>query len=450
VAVATLGRVVAELGDSATGSTYLLLGTALVEASMHEQSEAELRTALVRFRADGDRGGEARTIGILGTVIGEQRRLADAEDALREGQTIAREIGYRIADAECTVNLATIMYQRNRPAAALVAYEEAEEAFRSIGQQRGVASAQSNQASVALQVFGDADAARDAAQAAADYFSSVGESARLAVAESLLAGVSAIDDPAEAITLFEQAVAQVLQTPDVYRAKIVFMAYLDHLLDVGDSAAASAVFTRLDEIDPGWGSAPHEQLLKAWQDREAGGSGWIAIIDGLLATLDGSVQVGARIAYGAFLVLRSDPSRAREAIDKALALIEADLEGLDADREDRARSAHLFVKIRDAHAQSNARRLTIAVRRVGTPGGRQPKGEEVLAVAVTPWVPSDEAISSHVDRRRFQLERVIGEFESAGASPSIKHLARALDVSHSTVKRDLSALRSDGRVSTTS
>lgn len=446
VAVATLGRVVAELGDTATGSTYLLLGTAFVEASMHKQSEAELRTALVRFRADGDRGGEARTIGILGTVIGEQRRLADAEDALREGQTIAREIGYRIADAECTVNLATIMYQRNRPAAALVAYEEAEEAFRSIGQQRGVASAQSNQATVLLQVFGDTEGARLAAEPASEYFRSVGEMARLAVADSVLAGVIAVDDPERGSTAFQTALTRVLDTQDMYRSKIILLAYLNHLLDGGEFETARPLFDELGRVDGDWGGPPNEAVLRAWRDRHRGGSDWAQILDGLIDSLDASVQLGPTIAWGAFLVAGDDSARADAALDRAVALLEHHLDGLKRELAQRAESGRLFHKIRQAHGQRRAREFEVSVAKLGTPGGRPLREDETVDVTVTPWLPSDELIPSPVDRRRVQLKRIIGEMEKAGAVPSIKHLSRALGVGHATIKRDLAALRSHGHL----
>lgn len=448
-AVATLGRVVTELGDSTSGSTHLLLGTAYVEAAMHTQSEAELRTALARFRADGDRGGEARAIGILGTVLGEQHRLVDAEEALQEGQAIAREIGFRIADAECTVNLATILYQRNRPAAALAAYEEAEEAFRSIGQQRGVASAQSNQATVLFHVFGDTEGARQAALPASEYFLGVGEMARLAVADSVLAGVIAVDDPERGSRAFESALARVLETHDMYRSKIILLAYMNHLLDRGEFETAGPLFDELSRVDADWGGAPNEAVLRAWHDRQRGGSEWAHILDGVIDSLGDSVQLGPTIAWGAFLVAGDDSARADAALDRAVALLEHDLSGLGPELGRRAGSGRLFRKIRNAHGQRNAREVEVTVPRLGAPGGRPLRENEMVDVTVTPWRPSDELIASPVDRRRVQLERIVGEMEAAGAVPSIKHLSRALDVSHATIKRDLLALRSRGQLITT-
>ncbi len=445
-AVETLSSVIAAHDGSASGPTHLLRGTAYVEAGFYPESEAELRVAMDRFRAVNDRSGEARTIGILGTVIGEQRRLEDAEKALREGQEIARQIGYRIADAECTVNLATILYQRNRPVDALKAYAEAEEAFRSIGQQRGVASAQSNLASLAWLVFGDIEMARAAAESAGEYFAGVGEYARLAVAQSVIAGTLGADHPESAMAAFESAVVGVLKTTDRYRSKIVLLAYLTHLLEHGEFTVAVPVFDELDLVDPEWGGPPNELLLRAWRDRHAGGSAWDRMLRSLLEILDESVQTGARIALGAYLVAGSEEVLANQAIQRAVALFESDTKDLASEQQDVARSGPLSRRIQESYDQATAREVTIFVPKVGTPNGRQPKDDEVLSVAVTPWLPSDAAIESPVDRRRCQLERVFGEMQSAGAVPSIKHLARALDVSQATVKRDLSALRSAGRV----
>ncbi len=443
-AVATLRRVLAEQGESASGSTHLLLGTAYVEAAMHTQSESELRTALVRFRADGDRGGEARTIGILGTVIGEQRRLADAEDALREGQTIAREIGYRIADAECTVNLATILYQRNRPAAALVAYEEAEEAFRSIGQQRGVASAQSNRASLAWLVFGDAPTAVSAGRAAREYFASVGETARVASVDAVLAAYEATQAPDAARATFEQALSAVIQTPDGYRSKIVAIAYLYCLLEFDDFDAARPVFELLEDLDPSWADSPRERLLRAWWLKETGQIDQaISSLQKLVDSLDETVQTGTRVAWGVFLLAQDNASLADQAIERARTLMESDLEGLDTELAERARVGELFAKIARESGSRAVQRVTIAVPKVGAPGGRQLRPDELVDVVITLSQPADNTVASHVERRRVQLQRIMAEIEAAGAVPAIRHLAQATGFSRATIKRDLSALRAD-------
>ncbi|MDH5421716.1 MAG: AAA family ATPase [Acidimicrobiia bacterium] len=445
-AVATLEKVVAAVDGPAAGSTYLLLGTAYVEAGMHDRSEVELRNALDRYREAGDRGGEARTLGILGTVIGEQRRLEDAEVALREGREIACQIGYRIADAECTVNLATILYQRNRPAEALAAYESAEDAFRSIGQQRGLASTQSNVASVSLQVFGDAEGAYGAAASAREYFAEVGEEARLAVVESLLAGIRAETDPELASSEFAAAAERVLATPDRYRSKIVLLAYLNHLLDIGRFAEAQIPFRQLTEVDPDWGKDRNEKLLKAWYRRETGDEGWIETFDDLLIDLDESVQIGARIAWGAFLVAGDDADRAKQAIDLANRLIARDFVGVAEVRIERASAQRFVRRLRSAHVERNTQQITVEVPRQGTPGGRAARADEIVVTPVTVWRPSDSLIDSETERRRVQLERIVREIEEAGAVAGIKHLARVLDVSQATIKRDLSTLRARGQL----
>jgi DNA-binding transcriptional ArsR family regulator len=60
--------------------------------------------------------------------------------------------------------------------------------------------------------------------------------------------------------------------------------------------------------------------------------------------------------------------------------------------------------------------------------------------------PDDARLASPIERRRRRLLRLLAEAGDRGAAPSIEHMAAALEVSDSTVRRDLAALRDAGHM----
>ena len=190
-------------------------------------------------------------------------------------------------------------------------------------------------------------------------------------------------------------------------------------------------------------------LLKAWHQRESGASEWVDTFDRLISSLDGSVQLGARIAWGAFVLASGDSLRAQAAIDLAAELVAFDLKDVEHDLADRARQNRFMRSIASAHATRNIKTAIVEVPRLGTPGGRPLRAGEVVAVPITLWHPSDASIDSATERRRAQLQRIMTEIEAGGAVASIKHLAAALTMSQATIKRDLAALRAAGQPITT-
>jgi biotin operon repressor len=78
------------------------------------------------------------------------------------------------------------------------------------------------------------------------------------------------------------------------------------------------------------------------------------------------------------------------------------------------------------------------------PLGRSPKAGDLRSVTWTIGHPDDEAVDNPTETRRRRLLRLLTEAEARQASPSIAALAGVLDVSESTVRRDLIALRESG------
>jgi tetratricopeptide (TPR) repeat protein/biotin operon repressor len=90
------------------------------------------------------------------------------------------------------------------------------------------------------------------------------------------------------------------------------------------------------------------------------------------------------------------------------------------------------------------RRLSVRLPRVDAPIGRPLEDDEQVEVTWTLAAPEDDEIAGKVDRRRHRILRLLREAAQQSAAPTLEDLAAALDVSASTVKRDLAALRRAG------
>jgi biotin operon repressor len=141
---------------------------------------------------------------------------------------------------------------------------------------------------------------------------------------------------------------------------------------------------------------------------------------------------------------------ARSAWVKAESILRRALAGLEPAQIDHALTAvpeHREIVARAARL--NPTTIEVQLPLAGTPTGRPLQPEELCLVTWTVEHPDDTRIESPVERRRTRLVRLLAEAESSGATPTTEHLARALAVSASTVRRDLKTLREQGHHATT-
>ena len=87
---------------------------------------------------------------------------------------------------------------------------------------------------------------------------------------------------------------------------------------------------------------------------------------------------------------------------------------------------------------------TAQIAAAGAPGGRALGEDDRVEVAWTVSTPADDRISNRVERRRHRLLRLVREAAEQEGSPTVEDIAAALGASPATVRRDLSALRSQG------
>ncbi len=91
-----------------------------------------------------------------------------------------------------------------------------------------------------------------------------------------------------------------------------------------------------------------------------------------------------------------------------------------------------------------ARQLTIRLAQIDAPIGRPLREDEYVTVDWTVFAPEDDVITDPVERRRYQVLRLLREAAEQSAAPTVADLAAVLDVSQRTIKRDLAALRAAG------
>ncbi|MGD2061703.1 MAG: DeoR family transcriptional regulator [Acidimicrobiia bacterium] len=105
--------------------------------------------------------------------------------------------------------------------------------------------------------------------------------------------------------------------------------------------------------------------------------------------------------------------------------------------------------IMTAAAEITPTTIEVQLPRVDAPLGRSLTDTDYRQVTWTIDHPDDSAVCSAIERRRRRVRRLVEEAEAGGVSPSIGAIAKALGVSDSTIRRDLTALRDQGLELTT-
>ena len=90
------------------------------------------------------------------------------------------------------------------------------------------------------------------------------------------------------------------------------------------------------------------------------------------------------------------------------------------------------------------RMVEVRLPALEAPTGRPLDDEDLRSVTWTLEHPDDEQHPDGIGRRRARLVRLLAEADDRGAVPTTEHLADALGVSASTIRRDLDFLRASG------
>ena len=116
-----------------------------------EQAASHFEARVERYRASGNRGGEADALHLLGENLRDLGRFDEAEVALAKADAIFRELGLEMGVANNTHSLADLALDRGEPKAALRLYRESLEVSRRLAFERNVAYGLAGIASVLAQ-----------------------------------------------------------------------------------------------------------------------------------------------------------------------------------------------------------------------------------------------------------------------------------------------------------
>ncbi len=431
------------------------LGRALSAVQRYAEAADEAKSALALFVASNDRRGEAEALGSLGIITMERGQTEESLGYYQRAIKVCREIGYRHGEGVNTVNFGNALWYSGRITGALDAFADAIEIFRLIGNRRGQALVEANAASL-HHTLGDDDAAANYCRSALDYFTEVNNADGAAQVLCNLADISRrAGRREEAAEYLRSALASIESTGN-------------HWLEV--QALQSRSLLELDRGNPDKALASADHGLRLCRelglaDFEAAllsvrGSGLQALgrlQEAVEATAEAvkSLKPGTDQAYlvpyrhGISLRRLGRENEAAREFRTAHRLLMESMGDLSDDQRAKAMAVPERRAITEALQSVEATRVTVLLARKGVPTGRPLTDSDLIEVKWTLSLPEDQSLEDLGERRRARMRRLLAEAEDQQASPTIEDLARALEVSVRTVRRDLATLRASGvRVST--
>ena len=426
------------------------LGNVLCETQSYQAAEEALVEALGYYRTIDDLHGIAETSGQLAIVSMELGDGDTAVELYRAALEISRDIDYRRGVAVNLANLASALYSQAKVGSALSHYREAAMIFAEIGDRLGAALLRANAASVRYLVLGDESVEADV-------------EASLAFFES--------EDHAWGQAFCHEHLAAIHKgRGDLATARNLVNRGLD-LLKEGGHRWVEVHLRRLAaevELAEGRPIQAEEQIELAGRlCRELGLADIIPTVESLASVValeQGDIkgalgkarkatellQIGTELPqivwYRHYLAAKAagEDVEADEALARSCDRLDQVLDSLEQDDRELATQAPQARGIISARDRTFPRSEQITLPRVGVPLGRTLTEDDWVTVGWTVSDPSDFEKPDLVDRRHIQLRRLLSEASKQGADPRVQDLATALDVSVSTVRRDLAKLRRSG------
>lgn len=441
-----LERAIDELGEDpeALHAMYAL-ATALRALQRFDEARDILRDVLRLAEDTGDDVAEVRALGGLADLDAETGAADSAVERYDRAIQLARTVGFRHREGVGLVNLATLRLGLAQPAAALRSYDDAEDVFRSLGNRRGIAFVRFNRAWLHHRWLGtDDDAERDAL-AALEFFSEVGSPVVAATAHETLAAIARRHGELDVAYDHLRAGLALAAGSGDHRAEVQLRRGLAEVhLATEDAAAAaheaSAGGTTATEL----GIREHTADLAALAAEAHLRSGdettavrWSRIAEAEAGWSGEPHRVHHRLAYVA--TATGAPATAADHHRAAATLLDQSLEGLDDRVRALARAVPAHAAIIAAAAEHLPRSIDLRLARSDAPLGRPLEPHETIQVGVTLGPPP-----AGIEDRRAHLLTVLQQVEDQHAAATIDELSLLFDVSASTIRRDLSALRRAG------
>lgn len=446
-----------EIGDR-RGAALPLNSLALLSRSLGDPTAASTywQQALQIAREVGDRYAESLALGNLSGVAMDLGDYVQAQNHLQQALGISRDIANRLTEGGWLYALGLVARGRGEPAQARLYAEQALHILQGAGVRRHEAWALFVLGSSAHQLGLYPQAKREYAQSlhiSQEIGDTENESQVLAYL-GLLAHHQG--DNRAARDLCQQAL-QIMQATEEHYTQGHALTNLGHALaGLGHLEEASQAYRQALDKRQALGQVNLAAESQAGLARVALARGdpaqALGHVESILRQLETGKLDGADeplriyLTCHQVLAVNEDP-RAASTLSTAHRLLQewaariADealrcsfLEDVAAHRE-----------IVAAWLEVCSQPATVRLPRAEAPTGRPLRDDEWVDVAWTVSTPEDARIAGKVARRQHRLLRLLGQAAGQGAAPTVDDLAGALESSPATIKRDLAALRAQGR-----
>lgn len=426
------------------------LASILRELQRYDLAIAHLTTALEVARASGHRREEARSLGVLGSIHMETGDGARAVELYRQSLATCEAIGFRWGQALNLLNLGNALAAVGDIVERLSVYDRAAEILRSLDDRRGVAIAQLNVGYVRHALLGDDRGARSDVQAAVGYFMEVGDGPMEAVGRDTLAGIAlraghldrAADEVARGLRASEAEpetrvrVQLLLRRAEIHLAREAPDAARD---DAGEALRMATDHGVSELLPSAYALLGRAHLAAGANDAAVTATG--AAVAGLGRSAEGAHLI--RLAHHDALQAAGDRPAAEEQATVAAAELRQMLDALDPQAAERAAGVAAHARLLSIAGATAPRRVSAWVAADDAPRGRRLEAVDLVEVHVE--LPRSGGPPDPVERRRWELAEAVDQITEQRGAPTVVDLARILEVSEATVRRDLAALREVGR-----
>ncbi len=428
------------------------LGQNLIDLQRFGEAESQLLAALALYGDLEDARGQAEVLGMLGTLRMERGEPDSAEKDFRRAIETSRRIGYRHGEAVYEMNLGILYVITNRLGSALESFEKAAEVYESMGNQRGLALVQSNAAWLWHGIIGDDGRASNLVDSALRIYTEIGDirgQAQCLALRGSMAGRGG--EPEEARELFERTLSLTTEAGDVWLKAQALREYAAFELESGafQSGLAHALDAELLCKESGMNDLIVS--VRALVGRLLLRVGEVERAKDVASRAMREIRPGVELAHLVPLAL-AEVAEAQGELDEAdhlvaLAhrLLTETLSGLPESIKTKSQeSIPSHAAITEAWRKRQPVKSVFLLPSREVPVGRALSPEDHVPVEWTIHHPADNEITDRVERRRHIVLRLLAEAEAMDASPTVIDIARALEASPATIRRDLSSLREAG------
>lgn len=422
-------------------------------AGQHPAALTSVRAALSLFEQQGDKMAQVNALAELSVLLHEQGQTAEASLSYEKTVQLARDIGYRYREATTLVNWGNLLWFQGNINQTLANYEAASLIFGELGNAHLEAQLRSNLASFLTSPFAEFAKARNHAEWALAQFKRVEDWIGVGQALATLGAISEEEGDLQQAAAYLAESLTVLQkiqsTSYVYVMALRQMALVQlecglahEAIDYVEQALAICQKSGMIDMQVTLWGIHGMALLHLGRLSEA-----LTETGTAVAALHEGVDQQYLVWWWRYqlLVALERDREAAQALHEAYRLLLDHIAPLTP-----AQQQHSLTALHDhahivAQWQAGLKQITVSLPHIEAPTGRPLRPDEFVSVTWSLETVADAAIIGKKQRRQQRLLRLLDEASAQQAAPTVPDLAKVLQVSPGTIKRDFAALRQAGQ-----